>query len=456
MSASFIHYLRTLTVAAPTALALSWLPLYATAQNAPANPSPPAAQPTPREATKDARDEKRDTTKNVREDARDTTKGARDTAQDARQDARDSKRDARDTVRDTRQDARDNVRDARQDARDTVRDPRDPKNPAQDQSRDARDPENLRDPNRDPNRDDRRDVNTDRTDASASFRAEGTRSADFGLWFERDASKGLVIADVATKGAIAKLGFREGDRVISVNGQKVLRENDFVTYLFDEQYRNDKVKVVVMRDGREEVIIVEPALFVEELSYVEHDPLESFGIIADDRYNDRIVVWRVIPRSPAYYAGIRQGDVIVSLGNRPLANVAALAAQLVGLDAGEIQVQIGRGQAKRTVHVDVPKFVQRTERRTTLRPNFDNIRERRDDRIDRREDRIDDRQDRRDDRPAPAPAPRTTVPVPVPAPAPAPAPGTPPAVTPLPAPAPAPAPAPGNPPARPGLFPRGR
>lgn len=426
MSASLHHYLRSLTVAVPTAVALSWLPLSATAQNAPANPSPTAAQPTPREAIKDARDEKRD-----------TTKGARDTAQDARQDARDSKRDAREEVRD-----------ARQDARDTVRDPRDPKNPAQDQSRDARDPQNLRDPNRverrDDRRDDRRDVNADRTDDTAGFRAEGTRSADFGLWFERDTSKGLVVADVATKGAIAKLGFREGDRIVTVNGQKITRESDFVTLLFAEQQRNDKIKVVVIRDGREEVIIVEPALFVEELSYVEHDPLETFGIVVDDRYTDRIVVWRVVTRSPAYYAGIRQGDVIVSLGNSRLANVAALAAQLMKVDAGELQVQIGRGQNSRTVHVDVPKYVQRTERRTTLRPNFDNAQERRENRLDRREDRIDDRQDRRDDV---VPTPRTPVnPVP-----PIPAPTVTPPVAPAPAPGAQPQPAP-----RPGLFPRGR
>jgi C-terminal processing protease CtpA/Prc len=449
MSGSLIERLRTLAIAAPTALACSWLALPAEAQNAPANPPPTVQKDTPPAASKAARD-----------DVRGAAQDARDAAKNARNQARDATQDARQEIRD----ARDNVRDPRQGSRDTVRDPRDPRDPARDQSRDARDPENLRDPNRNLNlnqRDDRRNANTDQTDLLTNFRPEGTRSADFGLWFERDTSKGLVVSGVATKGAIAKLGLREGDQIVSVNGQRVTRENDFVSLLLDEKHRRDQVKVVVLRDGREEVVVVEPMVLIDELSYVENDPLENFGIIADDRYNDRIVVWRVIPRSPAYYSGIRAGDVIVSLGNRPLANIAAFATELAGLDAGEVQVQIGRGSAQRTVHVDVPRFVQRTERRTLLRPNFDNIRDRREERLERREERIEDRLDRRDDRPVlprttvPSPAPTPVpAPAPVPLPTPAPAPANPPAVTPQPA--PAPAPAPGNPPPRPGLFPRSR
>lgn len=428
MSAPFSHWLRSLAIAAPSTFLVAGM---TSAQNT-ADAPPPAAKDPAKEIREEKRDttkDARDTAKEVRDDARDKTKDARDTKQEARETIRDTKRDARGEVRDARGEVREARQEARQETRDTVRDPRDPRDPVRDQSRDARDPANVRTPN--PNRTDSRDVTAERTTAQAGFRAEGTRSADFGLWFDRDTSKGLVVTDVATKGAIAKLGFHEGDRIVSVNGQKVTRENDFVTMLFDDQYRNDRIKVIVIRDGREEVVLVEPAVLVEELSYVEQNPLENFGVVVDDRYDDRIVVWRVVPRSPAYYAGIRQGDVIVSLANRPLGNVAAFAAQVAGLDAGEIQLQIGRGQTKRTVHVDLPKYVQRSERRTTLRPNFDNA------------------QDRREN----VPAPRTTVPVPVPVPAPT----TPPAVTPLPAPAPtAPAPAPANPPARPGLFPRGR
>ena len=124
-----------------------------------------------------------------------------------------------------------------------------------------------------------------------------------------------MISDVSSRGPIAKLGFREGDRIVSVNGQRVAREEDFIQYLLRGDSR--RVKVIVLRDNREETIYVEPAVLIDDREYMEVDPLERFGIIVDDRYDDRIVVWRIIPRSPAYYAGFRPGDVIVKFGDRP-------------------------------------------------------------------------------------------------------------------------------------------
>ncbi|WP_425618912.1 PDZ domain-containing protein [Anatilimnocola sp. NA78] len=453
MSISLSNWLKTLSAAVPAALlsaALAASPAYAQ------NTAPPPAVPAP---AKDVRDAAKDTVKETREAARDNAKEVRDQAND-------KVRDTREAVRDTR--------DAARDAQSTVKDPRDPKDPARDLSRDARDPRNTREAIRETTdtvrdaardiRDTARDTARSARDVRASFRAEGTRAADFGLWFSRGSSNGLVISDVSTRGAIAKFGFREGDRIVSVNGRRVATEADFVTYLFAEDVRDQDVKVIVVRDGREEVIVIQPVVFIDEVAYVDNDPLENFGIVLDDRHTDRVVVWRVLPRSPAYYSGIRAGDVIVSLGDQRVTGVQGLVQRLSGIDAGNVQVQVSRGEATRTYEVDVPRFAARTERRAALRPNFD-AEERRDDRLDRREDRVDDRrdnrtdriEDRRETRPAPVPTPRVEGAVPVPAPVPAPAvnpPGVSPA-TPVPAPA-APAPAPGNPPARPGLFPRVR
>jgi len=455
MSISLSNWLKTLAAAVPATLLIAALTApVASAQNTPA---PPAAPPV---------------AKDVPKDVKDAAKDIKDAARDARDEVKETRDAAKDTLRDAREEVKDRVRDTPRDARDAVRDPRDPKDPARDQSRDARDPRNTRDAIRDTTdtvrdaardiRDTARDTVRSARDVRDSFRAEGTRAADFGLWFSRNATSGLVISDVSTRGAIAKFGFREGDRIVSVNGRRVGSEADFITYLFAEDVRDQDVKIIVIRDGREEVIVVQPAVFIDEVAYVDNDPLENFGVVIDDRYTDRIVVWRVVPRSPAYYAGIRAGDVIVSLGNQRVTGVQGLVQRLTGIDTGNVQVQVSRGQSTRTYDVDVPRFEARTERRNTLRPNFD-AEERRDDRLDRREDRIDDRkdnrtdriEDRRDNRPAPVPAPRTEGAIPAPTPGPA---VTPPGVAPtIPAPAPAaPASPPGNPPARPGLFPRGR
>ena len=202
----------------------------------------------------------------------------------------------------------------------------------------------------------------------AAMRPKDLRAPDIGLWFDRKAREGLVISDVSSKGPIAKLGFKEGDRIVSVNGKRVSREGDFIDYLISN---NRRVDVIVTRDGREETIQVDPSLLLEDYGANEVDPLEQLGMVVDDRYDDRIVVWRVIPRSPAYYAGIRAGDVLATLDSQRLGTRQQFEKSVSTLNPGEVGIEIRRGNRTRELTVDVPRFETRGERRTALRPNLD-------------------------------------------------------------------------------------
>ena len=220
------------------------------------------------------------------------------------------------------------------------------------------------------------DSDKDRRDASGrndaqqrtAFRAKDLRTPDIGLWFDRKAREGLVISDIGTQGPITKLGFKEGDRIVSANGKKVSRESDFMDCLLSN---NSRVDVIVTRDGREETIQVDPALLLEDYGSTEVAPLEQLGIIVDDRYDDRIVVWRVLPRSPAYYAGIRAGDVLGTLDSHQLRSRQELEKSVATLTPGEVGVEVRRNDRNRELTVDVPRFETRAERRTALRPSLD-------------------------------------------------------------------------------------
>lgn len=251
--------------------------------------------------------------------------------------------------------ARDDRDSARSD-RDSARSDRDDRTSTRDRSsRDAdRDADN-RSPNRDRDRDRDRDSSRDR-----SSRRENMRGPDIGLWFNRSSRDGLVISDVSSSGPIAKLGFREGDRIVSVDGRRITREDEFINYLVRSDAR--RVKVIVFRDGREETIYVEPALLVDDRDYTEVDPLERFGIILDDRYDDRIVVWRVIPRSPAYYAGFRPGDVVVTFGGHPYRTRTEFERGSRDWKTGDANVQIRRGDRTRDLSVEIPN-ADRSDRR---------------------------------------------------------------------------------------------
>jgi len=215
---------------------------------------------------------------------------------------------------------------------------------------------------------------------------DNMRGPDIGLWFNRGSRDGLVISDVSSKGAIARFGFHEGDRIVSVDGHRVSDEAEFMRYVLHSD--RDRVTVVVFRDGREQTIYVEPAVFTEDSQAVEVDPMERFGIILDDRYDDRIVVWRVIPRSPAYYAGFRPGDVIVNFGDHPYRTRNEFEHSVTDWKAGDVNVQVRRGENTRRLSADVPNDLNRQERVAERT-------DRRADRTDRRADRANDRSDSR-------------------------------------------------------------
>jgi len=239
-----------------------------------------------------------------------------------------------------------------------------------------------------------------------AMRPTDMRGPDIGLWFNRRNQDGLVISDVSSRGPIAKLGFHERDRIVSVNGHRVSGEPEFIEYLMASDA--DRVAVVVNRDGREETIYVQPAVFNTEYEYADEQPLEQFGVVLDDRYDDKIVVWKVVPRSPAYYAGVREGDVIITVGDHPYHSRTEFEKGLVGLKSGEADIQVRRGDKTRDLSVDVPDFNESNKSAADHHERADrnerSVVNRRDNSADRdersadRDDRSGDHKDRSADR----------------------------------------------------------
>jgi predicted metalloprotease with PDZ domain len=202
---------------------------------------------------------------------------------------------------------------------------------------------------------------------SSSSRTQISRSADIGLWFDRGTRDALVISDIASSGPITRFGFREGDRIISVNGTRVSSEQQFVQYLVSPRVMNQRVQVIVWRNNQQVPIWVEPWVLVQETTVAQTDPLETYGVVLDDRYSYP-VVWRVLPRSPAYYAGIRSGDVIVAWSGQYVYNPDDLVTLAQQQSGEEIAVQVSRNRQLRQLTLDASDS---QSSRTALRPDFD-------------------------------------------------------------------------------------
>jgi S1-C subfamily serine protease len=201
----------------------------------------------------------------------------------------------------------------------------------------------------------RADVAVDVRTARREFRVADIRGPDIGLWFDPAATDSLVIADIATTGPIAQLGFEEGDRILEVNRVKVTRETDFIKLLFATKERDGRVEVLIVRKNKEMVIPVEPALLIEHYVVVRHDPMEQLGLVVDDRYDDRVLVWKVVPRSPAFYAGIKPGDVIVRFGDQRVVERKAFAQLVEKIEPGFVAVEVDRARRVRPIRIEVPR-----------------------------------------------------------------------------------------------------
>jgi S1-C subfamily serine protease len=113
-------------------------------------------------------------------------------------------------------------------------------------------------------------------------------------------------------------------------------------------------------------------------------------LVVDDRYDDRIVVWKVMPRSPAFYAGFRPGDVVTTFRGQPVAQRQAFVESFTSLEPGMVDFEVRRGDRVRPLQVEVPGSAN-VGSANVGSADVERISERREQRIENRVNRRNDR-----------------------------------------------------------------
>ncbi len=161
-------------------------------------------------------------------------------------------------------------------------------------------------------------------------------SRDLAESFGMESASGALIADVDPAGPAAGAGLQAGDVVIQVDGEEV-EQSRHLPRLIGRVSPGDEAELVIMRDGQRRELSVtigdwpdsegageqreergSQARLGVAVAPLEAAELERLGLEAGVRVSD------VDPRGAAGLAGIRAGDILVSIDHHAVESPAQL------------------------------------------------------------------------------------------------------------------------------------
>ena len=159
---------------------------------------------------------------------------------------------------------------------------------------------------------------------------------------------GAVITKVTANSAADKAGLRSGDIVVEVNGKAVRDASDLRNYIGVLRV-GEKVQIQILRDGKHQTLnaVVEEPTMAQTSGKALQPQLEGakFGDITEGNplYGqiEGVLVMEVEPGSPAWRAGLRKGDIIVSANRRTIKNLDDLAKAVKGSTTLLLNIQRG-------------------------------------------------------------------------------------------------------------------
>ncbi|MCD6246730.1 PDZ domain-containing protein, partial [candidate division WOR-3 bacterium] len=168
---------------------------------------------------------------------------------------------------------------------------------------------------------------------------------DLAKAFNLDNTNGIIVRDIVKNSPAEKAGLKSGDIIIVYDGKDVKDANQFSMLVADTPI-GKKVPVTIIRNGRKKTIRVKIGKLNEKsvasltnksdsekifkywgIKYIDagSERARNMGIKA----NKGAVITGVRQYSNAYYAGLKNGDLIVAVDNQPIDNSQILDTMLL-------------------------------------------------------------------------------------------------------------------------------
>jgi predicted metalloprotease with PDZ domain len=190
-------------------------------------------------------------------------------------------------------------------------------------------------------------------------------TAILGLKLGMDTKKQVVILDVAPDSPANQIGVEKGDRLVSFDGHLVTTLDElvkFATNLISTKQSGEQIPLVVSRSGRSRTLIAvvpertkpaPPTLVTgpDKLAVVrERNVVACMELRQAD--GGRLIVDKILDRSPPHAAGILPNDTIVSIGRLKVSNIAKFTDALSAYAPGD-KIRIGLIRGDRPLIVEM-------------------------------------------------------------------------------------------------------
>ena len=148
-------------------------------------------------------------------------------------------------------------------------------------------------------------------------------SAFLALPYSVITGNGLMVHAVAVNSSAEEAGIEPGDIILAVDGQPVHRRGD-VQDIVNSVEEGAEITLILLRNGQEEEIRLEP----------KFDPKEQRRLVGVF-----LPWWNIVSQveegSPAYEAGLRPGDAILSINGQDVYNDESMSSALHSVGEGE-------------------------------------------------------------------------------------------------------------------------
>ena len=155
---------------------------------------------------------------------------------------------------------------------------------------------------------------------------------DLAKSFGLSEAKGALVADVSDSGPAEKAGLKRGDVIVGFNGQDIESSSQLPAVVAKTPV-GDRVDVDIIRNGKTKTLSVRIGELKEESVAEVESQTEDMGLAVRELtpelaarmkldQKEGVVITNVDPNGKAAESGLRPGDIILEINNKPIKDMA--------------------------------------------------------------------------------------------------------------------------------------